>query len=183
MSNGCSIFTCVADELAAEVSRRCTLCGVLKPLAEFHRRGTGYQTWCKVCRKGYDARYHAGRRTLRIAQKRERVGYLVAWMRDLKSQPCADCGGRFHPAAMTFDHLPGTTKRAHIADLIRHGSIGLARAEIAKCEIVCANCHAVRTYLRRAQARAVSEAQAGPAIAKPVTPFVYLSVITANQVA
>jgi hypothetical protein len=78
-------------------------------------------------------------------------------MRGLKARPCADCGGRFHPAAMAFDHLPGSSKRLEIANLVRRGSIGLARVEIAKCEIVCANCHAIRTFLRREQARLTSE--------------------------
>jgi len=74
-------------------------------------------------------------------------------MRDLKNKPCADCGGQFHPAAMTFDHLPGTTKRADVATLVIRSSISVARAEIAKCELVCANCHAIRTYERREQRR------------------------------
>jgi hypothetical protein len=43
-------------------------------------------------------------------------------MNDLKtSQPCVDCGGWFHPVAMTFDHLPGTTKRDEISDLVKSG--------------------------------------------------------------
>jgi hypothetical protein len=54
---------------------------------------------------------------------------------------------------MTFDHLPGTNKRSDIATLVRRTSIALAREEIAKCELVCANCHAVRTYERREEQR------------------------------
>lgn len=73
-------------------------------------------------------------------------------MRELKSRPCADCGLVFHPAAMEFDHLPGTIKRLDIASLVRRGSIGLARMEVEKCEVVCANCHAVRTFRRRTEA-------------------------------
>jgi hypothetical protein len=87
-----------------------------------------------------------------MAQKRVRIARLVDWMRAEKSRPCTDCGGRFHPAAMTFDHLPGSDKRLDVANLIRRGSIGLARIE-AKCEVVCANCHAVRTFVRREQTR------------------------------
>ncbi len=50
---------------------------------------------------------------------------------------------------MTFDHLPGQKKIAAIAELVKRGCTGLAEAEILKCEVVCANCHAVRTYERR----------------------------------
>ena len=151
--------------------RRCTACGTLKPLSEFHRRRAGHQTWCKACRKSHDATYHAGRRALRLAQKRARIDLLVGWMREVKSQPCTDCGGRFHPAAMTFDHLPGTMKRGDVADLVRRGCTGLARAELAKCEIVCANCHALRTYLRREGARALSGAKDSAAIAELAYPY------------
>ena len=80
---------------------------------------------------------------------------LVAWMRELKSsRPCTDCGGWFHPAAMTFDHLPGTTKRSEISTLLYSGYRQVLLDEIAKCELVCANCHAVRTFLREAQRQA-----------------------------
>jgi hypothetical protein len=53
---------------------------------------------------------------------------------------------------MSFDHLPGTVKRLDISSLVRRGSIGLARTEIAKCEVVCSNCRAVRTFDRRTRA-------------------------------
>jgi len=53
---------------------------------------------------------------------------------------------------MTFDHLPGSLKVHDIATLVRRGSIGLARLEIEKCEVVCSNCHAIRTFNRRIRA-------------------------------
>jgi hypothetical protein len=52
---------------------------------------------------------------------------------------------------MDFDHRQGETKRAVVTRMI--GRSGLARifAEAAKCDIVCANCHRVRTFVRRSQ--------------------------------
>lgn len=84
-----------------------------------------------------------------MIQKRERKQSLIAWMREVKgSRPCADCGGFFHPAAMTFDHLPGSTKRSDVSNLLYGGYRQVLLDEIAKCELVCANCHAVRTFNR-----------------------------------
>jgi hypothetical protein len=76
-------------------------------------------------------------------------------MRELKAFPCMDCGGTFHPAAMQFDHRPGTTKVADLASLARDGSTHLFGLELAKCDLVCANCHAIRTFERREEQRAV----------------------------
>ena len=80
---------------------------------------------------------------------------MVTWNRELKSRtPCADCGGRFHPDAMTWDHLPGHEKLSDISTLIRRRfRRKVILDEIEKCELVCANCHAVRTYERRGVAQ------------------------------
>ena len=139
-------------EIAA--SRTCTACKVTKPLSEFHRRGDGYQWWCKDCRRAWDAAYHERTRPIRLSQKRERMQSLVDWMRELKSsRPCTDCGRWFHHAAMGFDHLPGTTKRSEISTLLYSGYRQVLLDEIAKCELVCTNCHAIRTFMREAERR------------------------------
>ena len=67
---------------------------------------------------------------------------------------CADCGYRAHPAALHFDHLPGCNKVAAISQL-RYGNCPLEKLEreVAKCEVVCANCHAIRTVTRRGGSR------------------------------
>jgi rRNA-processing protein FCF1 len=50
---------------------------------------------------------------------------------------------------MDFDHRDPTTKRMAVTRMI--GRAGTARIleEVAKCDIVCANCHRLRTVLRR----------------------------------
>lgn len=68
------------------------------------------------------------------------------YVNDLKSStPCADCGTLYPACVMDFDHLGD--KEAEIADLAKQGgSLTRLREEIAKCEIVCSNCHRLRTH-------------------------------------
>lgn len=60
---------------------------------------------------------------------------------------CVDCGYNAHPAALDFDHLPGTEKLYRVCTMAGM-SRKLIDAEIAKCEVVCANCHRIRTAER-----------------------------------
>jgi hypothetical protein len=132
----------------------CGKCRTELPVDRFHQRGRGLQTWCKDCRKVYDREYHAATRTVRLRQKGLRRAEKVWWYRALKSNtPCADCGGFFHHAAMTWDHLPGSRKAADISDMVHRRSRIAIITEIDKCELVCANCHAVRTHERRGVAQ------------------------------
>src|SRR6266568_7910463 len=136
--------------------KNCGKCRVTKPLSEFHAsRRSGHQHWCKSCRREYDAAYWQRTRERRLEKRRQRHAQMAEWNRQLKTQtPCADCGGVFHHAAMTWDHLPGNTKRADVSNLLRRRySRAVISEEMAKCEVVCANCHAVRTFERRGVAQ------------------------------
>jgi hypothetical protein len=68
---------------------------------------------------------------------------------EVKDVPCADCGVRYPPHQLEFDHVRGTK----VADVSRLATrpVGVKRLleEIAKCEVVCANCHRLRTWCRR----------------------------------
>lgn len=68
-----------------------------------------------------------------------------------KDKPCADCGIKYPPYVMQFDHLDPQVKNFTIGS---GSSLRTERIleEISKCEVVCANCHAERTYQRH-QAR------------------------------
>lgn len=73
---------------------------------------------------------------------------------DKESRPCADCGNMFRYYVTQYDHLPKYRKSFAIAKFKNHtASLDKVKAEVAKCELVCANCHAERTHLRRIEAK------------------------------
>ncbi len=78
----------------------------------------------------------------------KRAARLTARIAELKANPCLDCGGTFPPECMDFDHRPGEVKLFGVS----HGKAYAwerVEAEIAKCDLVCANCHRIRTRARR----------------------------------
>jgi hypothetical protein len=100
--------------------------------------------------------YHAHKDKAReSAQERRRRA--AEFIDAVKSGPCTDCKQTFPPCVMDFDHIRGT-KVADISSM-RGSSIERIAAEIAKCELVCANCHRIRTFNRmtkRIPAKSVS---------------------------
>lgn len=98
--------------------------------------------WAEDDKPAIAAAAAAGTARRRSAQKAR----WAATLAELKSGPCADCGNRFHPVAMDFDHRDPAEKSFQISK----GPKNLQRvlAEIAKCDLVCANCHRVRTWTK-----------------------------------
>lgn len=65
-----------------------------------------------------------------------------------EATPCTDCGISYPYVVMQFDHVRGD-KVANVSRLVaRLAAWHRIEAEIAKCELVCANCHALRTHRR-----------------------------------
>jgi hypothetical protein len=98
--------------------------------------------WTEECRKRYKvvgerAKYHRNRSTHKKTQ----------FLAELKDRPCLDCGGKFPPECMDFDHVRGE-KLFGVGTGVTKGYATIL-AEIEKCEIVCANCHRIRTKSRR----------------------------------
>lgn len=60
---------------------------------------------------------------------------------------CLDCGYS-NPMALEFDHV-NEDKKYNVSDMVRKGyKWETVLAEIKKCEVVCANCHRIRTNRR-----------------------------------
>ncbi|QGH79901.1 HNH endonuclease [Streptomyces phage Bordeaux] len=65
-----------------------------------------------------------------------------------EASPCTDCGNHFPHYVMQWDHLGD--KKMDVSRMVQSGnSIETIEKEIAKCELVCANCHCIRTHNRR----------------------------------
>ena len=60
---------------------------------------------------------------------------------------CVDCAYKANHDALEFDHVDGSQKRCTVASLMHH-SWAVIKAEIAKCVVRCANCHAILTRAR-----------------------------------
>jgi hypothetical protein len=66
------------------------------------------------------------------------------WYRELKKNlKCERCGFS-HPAALAFHHKDGKTKVSDISAMVSQtASRKKIEEEIAKCEVLCHNCHAI----------------------------------------
>lgn len=82
--------------------------------------------------------------------RRERRHKITEHIDALKDVSCPDCGGKFPPECMDFDHVT-EGKRGCISSMATSVTFDALLLEIAKCEVVCSNCHRIRTKLRRIQ--------------------------------
>jgi hypothetical protein len=102
-----------------------------------------YADWSPEVRARHNARTNAARM--------QRVRRIQEIVREAKDVPCADCGQSYPYYVMDFDHVRGT-KAFNLATAVRKASGNFKKLfdEIAKCDVVCANCHRERTHQRNA---------------------------------
>jgi hypothetical protein len=145
--------------------KTCTACLRALPEAEFdfadkaagRRRGQ-----CKACVREYSRRHYEANRQAYIERAKASNVAVVARKRavvaELRRRPCVDCGRTFPPCCMEFDHVSGrvvtgrnSPEAIANAKNSRRG-LGDLMDELAKCDVVCRNCHAIRTHSRRVRA-------------------------------
>ncbi len=143
--------------------RTCGRCGESKSVENFawRRKAKGQRdNYCRPCRSQYKREHYlankqryvdnAARRRRQVAL--DRLEFLFGYFRD---HPCVDCG-ETDPLVLDFDHLGD--KLFNVTHGIKDRSWEALLAEIAKCEVRCANCHRRRTarsggFLRAAVAQ------------------------------
>jgi hypothetical protein len=80
---------------------------------------------------------------------RKQKEYLSRYLKEIKEKnPCMDCKIWYPYYVMDFDHVRGR-KHKNVSELIDSLSKKKIDEEIAKCEVVCSNCHRIRTHNRR----------------------------------
>jgi hypothetical protein len=111
---------------------KCIVCKDYLPLLSFYKdasRRYGYGNRCKDCTSERERRRYVGKKEL---------------VRSLKDRPCMDCGVKYPHYVMDFDHQDRSEKRFDLSDCGRWSPEAI-KAEAAKCDVVCANCHRERT--------------------------------------
>ncbi|MDP1793765.1 MAG: hypothetical protein Q8K63_06465 [Acidimicrobiales bacterium] len=133
--------------------KRCARCGEDKPASEFGvknpKTGT-LNSFCRPCvRANSKAHYEANKTSYIARAKNARVGVrarnMVLVVEYLRAHPCVDCGNS-DVRVLEFDHI--RDKAFDVSAKLSDYSWSTLLKEIAKCEVVCANCHRRRTARR-----------------------------------
>jgi hypothetical protein len=95
-----------------------------------------------------ERRWYLANKDKVAAKKNAKRVRLQAMLREAKEKPCADCGVTYPYYVMDFDHVSGE-KLYEVSRLVALGSVSKLVAELAKCDVVCSNCHRERTHRRR----------------------------------
>ncbi|MGW4525185.1 hypothetical protein [Amycolatopsis sp. NPDC004378] len=133
--------------------KHCTGCCVNKPLNEFARDSRipgGRREICSPCAatKAREAYRQNGGKEKQLRRRKALIAARYEKLEVLKDAPCTDCRQRFPRVCMDFDHVRGD-KVNSISRMIRMAySWELIEEEIKKCELVCSNCHRIRTAER-----------------------------------
>jgi len=136
--------------------RRCGHCHEVKPVSAFSPRAKGgWQGYCKPCHAAWKRDYYQRNREKYVDRALAQKAKLRDVLRAAKDRPCQDCGRAYPPYVLDFDHREGEQKLFNVSSLNAHRwvSVRQLEAEIAKCDLVCANCHRERTYQRRCRTR------------------------------
>jgi hypothetical protein len=110
------------------------------PGSAFNRMGDALQHWCRECFRAYfHARGDAHRQQVAVTQRRRSERARAVVVAHLAEHPCVDCG-ESDLAVLEFDHVVAGQQR--VASLLARGATEeVIRAEIACCDVRCANCH------------------------------------------
>ncbi len=123
------------DELLASTRVLCANCHRIVTLESGHN--TTIQKHIELSERTKGSR--------KSKKKLERRKVMVS---ALKNSPCKDCRKTYPPCAMDFDHV-GEKNGAVSKMVLRRASKESILNEISLCELVCANCHRIRTKSRR----------------------------------
>jgi hypothetical protein len=98
----------------------------------------------------YRAAHPADARAASQRSKKKRTIQRREWLRQQKDVPCADCGVKYPSYVLHFHHRVPAQKKFTIGrGAITQIAMERLVREVAKCDVLCANCHAERTWGRK----------------------------------
>ena len=94
--------------------------------------------------------YHcgSGQKEKTRSRERDRRNLKIRYIQEYKqSRGCMDCGEKYPYWMLDLDHVFGE-KISNVSDMRALFNLEQIQAEVAKCQVVCANCHRIRTWQR-----------------------------------
>jgi hypothetical protein len=92
-------------------------------------------------RRAYMRRWYQKNKTQHIACVRNRDQKIKLWLREYKKTLKCEICAENHPACLDFHHIDPAEKKFSIGRMKDFMSWRLLKEEIAKCRVLCANCH------------------------------------------
>jgi hypothetical protein len=74
--------------------------------------------------------------------------YLPVLRKYKEDSGCIDCESKYPHYMLEFDHRPEHRKLDNVYRVLKKYGVDMAWAEVSKCDVVCANCHKIRTWQR-----------------------------------
>lgn len=109
----------------------------------------GLQGMCKECNKKRFNEYYPRKKKQFIEAAARHYLRKKEFINSVKDVPCKDCGKKYPPICMDFDHTNGEKRLAISALLAKGMPMEKILNEIKKCEPICSNCHRIRTWKRQ----------------------------------
>ena len=120
------------------------MCDKILPVKNFKqnsKRKDGLQSQCISCQKEYRRKHYLKNKKKYIDKSKKWRKEFRQWWKEYKKQfSCIRCGEN-HPACIQFHHI-NDDKENDVAYFVGIGNLKKVLDEIAKCMVLCANCHA-----------------------------------------
>ena len=91
--------------------------------------------------RAYMRSWYQKNKTKHIALVRGREKRIKEWLREYKESLGCEVCGETHPACLEFHHINPQEKGFSVGRLNDYLSVRIIQKEIAKCRLLCANCH------------------------------------------
>lgn len=140
------------DMIGSMNKKVCGKCKLEKAASEFSLKNGSPQWQCKDCHRQYRKEHYKGKRSEYVERaSKNRILYRNQYYEWLKEKSCVDCGTS-DIRVLELDHL--SDKSYSIASRVGRVTLETLMKEIKKCEVVCCNCHRIRTVTRGGWTRA-----------------------------
>lgn len=134
------------QEEKLEGSKVCTQCKIDKPLSEYGMRLGRKHYTCKDClNEKQKMAYRKNKKYWLDMNRRKRAENRDRYNATKDGKPCSECGGFYPSYVMDYDHRDPDSKIMPISKMMGY-SWWFIQEEIDKCDLLCSNCHRIKTY-------------------------------------